>query len=87
MPISEIHGVDRVVQDPLVARNLLRSKDPKTGTELTLAPPPNMTEYLKSQGGALSFPPRFGEHNEAIYGQVLGLGPEKINEMKEKGII
>ncbi len=55
--------------------------------KITLAPPPHMTEYLKSSGGRLSFPPRFGEHNEAIYGQVLGLGPDQINEMKEKGII
>ncbi len=87
VPISEIHSIDQVAQDPLVVKNLLKAKDPKTGLEITLAPPPNMTEYLKSSGGQLSFPPRFGEHNEAIYGQVLGLGQEKLNEMKEKGII
>ena len=87
VPISEIHSIDQVAQDPLVVKNLLKAKDPKSGLEITLAPPPNMTEYLKSSGGQLSFPPRFGEHNEAIYGQVLGLGQEKLNEMKEKGII
>jgi crotonobetainyl-CoA:carnitine CoA-transferase CaiB-like acyl-CoA transferase len=87
VPISEIHSIDQVAQDPLVVKNLLKAKDPKTGLEITLAPPPNMTEYLKSSGGQLSFPPRFGDHNEAIYGQVLGLGQEKLNEMKEKGII
>ena len=41
VPISEIHGIDQVVQDPRVARNLLRTKDPKTGLEITLAPPPH----------------------------------------------
>ena len=87
VPISEIHSIDQVAEDPLVVKNLLKAKDPKSGLGITLAPPPNMTEYLKSKGGQLSFPPRFGEHNEAIYGQVLGLGPDQINEMKEKGII
>jgi crotonobetainyl-CoA:carnitine CoA-transferase CaiB-like acyl-CoA transferase len=87
VPISEIHSIDQVAQDPLVVKNLLKAKDPKSGLGITLAPPPNMTEYLKSSGGQLSFPPRFGEHNETIYGQVLGLGPDQLAEMKEKGII
>jgi formyl-CoA transferase len=87
VPISRIHSIDQVAQDPLVVKNLLKAKDPKSGLGITLAPPPNMTEYLKSNNGQLSFPPRFGEHNEAIYGQVLGLGPDQLNEMKEKGII
>jgi formyl-CoA transferase len=87
VPISRIHSIDQVAQDPLVVKNLLKAKDPKSGLGITLAPPPHMTEYLKSSGGQLSFPPRFGEHNEAIYGQVLGLGPDQLNEMKEKGII
>jgi len=87
VPISRIHSIDQVAEDPLVVKNLLKAKDPKSGLGITLAPPPNMTEYLKSKGGQLSFPPRFGEHNGAIYGQVLGLGPDQLNEMKEKGII
>ena len=70
-----------------MAKNLLKAKDPKSGLTVTLAPPPHMTDYLKSVGQELSFPPRFGEHNQEIYGRVLGLGPDRLNEMKEKGII
>ena len=60
VPISEIHSIDQVAQDPLVVKNLLKAKDPKTGLEITLAPPPNMTEYLKSRGGSFPFPPVSG---------------------------
>jgi len=75
------------VKDPLIKRRLLFSKDPVTGTEITLAPPPYMTPYLEERGRTLPFPPRFGEHNEEIYGEVLGLSSSKIKELKEKGII
>jgi len=35
----------------------------------------------------MTFPPRFGEHNEEIYRGVLGMSNEKIGELKEKGIL
>jgi formyl-CoA transferase len=87
VPISRIHDMDRVGQDPLVVKNLLTAQDPKSGLTVTLAPPPHMTDYLKGSGQELSFPPRFGEHNAAIYGEVLGVAAERLQEMKEKGII
>lgn len=87
VPISAIKGVDEVTEDPLVAKRLLSSKDEATGTELTLAPPPNMTPFLASCSRSLSFPPRFGEQNEEIYGKRLGYGPEELASFKENGII
>ncbi|RLA86353.1 MAG: CoA transferase [Deltaproteobacteria bacterium] len=87
IPISKINTIKEVVKDPLIKRRLLFSKDPVTGTEITLAPPPYMTPYLEERGRTLPFPPRFGEHNEEIYGEVLGLSSSKIKELKEKGII
>jgi formyl-CoA transferase len=87
VPISRIHDMEGVGQDPLVVRNLLQAKDPKSGLTVTLAPPPHLTDYLKAAGRELSFPPRFGEHNAEIYGEALGLGADQLKEMKEKGII
>jgi crotonobetainyl-CoA:carnitine CoA-transferase CaiB-like acyl-CoA transferase len=87
IPISEINTMERVAQDPLVIKNLLTAQDPKSGLSITLAPPPLMTGYLRSQGQQLSFPPRFGEHNPEIYGQTLGYGPADLKALKEKGII
>jgi len=87
VPISKIKNVNEVVEDPLVARRLLTCKDPKTGTKITLAPPPNMTPFLEECDRKLSFPPRFGEQNQEIYGDVLGYDEATLAGFKEKGII
>ena len=87
VPISPIKGVEAVTADPLVQKRLLESKDAATGIALTLAPPPNMTRFLEDCNQTLSFPPRFGEHNQAIYGDVLKYTPDTLAQFKEKGII
>ena len=87
VPISKIKNVNEVVEDPLVARRILTCKDPKTGTKVTLAPPPNMTPFLEECDQKLSFPPRFGEQNQEIYGNLLGYDEATLAEFKEKGII
>ncbi len=87
VPISKIKTVNEVVEDPLVARRILTSEDPKTGTKVTLAPPPNMTPFLEACDQKLSFPPRFGEQNQEIYGSLLGYDDDSLAEFKEKGII
>jgi len=87
VPISKIKNVNEVVEDPLVKRRILTSKDPRTGTKVTLAPPPNMTPFLEESKQQLSFPPRFGEQNQEIYGKLLGYDEATLAEFKEKGII
>ena len=87
VPISKIKTVPEVIQDPLVKKKLLHAIDPKTGTRVTFAPPPNMTDFLAASQGELSFPPRFGEHNQDIYGKRLGLSDEELRGLKEKGIL
>jgi crotonobetainyl-CoA:carnitine CoA-transferase CaiB-like acyl-CoA transferase len=85
--ISKVNTIEEVVGDPLVKPNLIRSKDPKTGIEITIAPPPFNTPYLKSVNRMLSFPPRCGEHNEEIYGGLLGYSTAQLKEFKERNII
>jgi formyl-CoA transferase len=46
-----------------------------------------MTPFLGEKDRRLSFPPRFGEHNHEIYGQLLGYSDEKLSALNEKGII
>jgi hypothetical protein len=46
-----------------------------------------MTPYLEASDRRLSFPPRFGENNQEIYGQLLGYSEEVLAGFKEKGII
>jgi formyl-CoA transferase len=85
--VSEINPVERVIEDPLVKENLLSAVDPKTGRSLVLAPPPFMTRHLHDAGRTLSFPPRFGEHNAAVYGEALGRDEDELAALKEKGVI
>lgn len=84
---SKINPISDVIDDPMVNGKLIRSKDGKTGFELTLAPAPNVTEHLKSQSMMMSFPPRFGEHNNAILGDELGYTESEIGTFREKGVI
>jgi formyl-CoA transferase len=85
--ISKVNTIEEVVRDPLVKPNLIRSKDSKTGLEITVAPSPYTTPFLKSVNQVLSFPPRFGEHNEEIYSGLLGYGSAQLKGFKEKNII
>jgi formyl-CoA transferase len=87
VPISKINRVAEVVSDPLVEKKLLHAQDPVSGTRITLAPPPNMTPFLSASNQQLSFPPRFGESNQQIYGETLGYSDEDLAGLKEKGII
>lgn len=86
IPVSKISTIPEVIADPLVEGRLLYSQDPATGTKITLPPPPNMTPFLEESNRKLPFPPRFGEHNHKIYGQ-LGYTDDDIQTLKEKGII
>jgi crotonobetainyl-CoA:carnitine CoA-transferase CaiB-like acyl-CoA transferase len=87
VPISKINGVPEVLEDPLITRRLLRSRDSRSDLELTLAPPPFVTPFLKDSDRSLSFPPRFGEHNSEIYGDTLGYPASELATFKERGII
>jgi formyl-CoA transferase len=87
IPISKVNSIEEVVKDPLVKPNLIRSKDSKTGLEITVAPSPCTTPFLKLVNRELRFPPRFGEHNEEIYGGLLGYSTSQLKEFKEKNII
>lgn len=87
VPISKVNTIKDVINDPYITENMVYSKDPRTGIEITLPPPPVITPYLKSVDSKMSFPPRVGEHNQEIYGGILGYSPDKINELKEKNII
>jgi formyl-CoA transferase len=87
VPISKIKTIPEVMEDPLVEKRLLSAVDKRSDTLITLAPAPNMTPFLEKVDRRLSFPPRFGEQNEEIYGNRLGYTKDEMAELKEKGII
>ncbi len=87
VPISTVSRIEDVIEDPLIKDKMITAKDPRTGTEVFLPPTPVTTPYLESCGMRLSFPPRVGEHNEEIYGGVLGYDRKRIRGLKEAGVI
>ena len=87
VPVSKIQTVREVIADPLVEKRLLYAQDPVSGMRITLAPPPNMTPFLEASNRRLSFPPRFGENNQEIYGRKLEYSDEALAGLNAKGII
>ena len=85
--ISRVNTIAEVLEEPLVQKNLLFSRDELSKTELTLAPPPNMTPFLKANSQNLTFPPRLGEHNKDIYLTALKMSPEDFERFREAKII
>lgn len=87
LPVSKIKKISEVLADPLVMRRLMTSVDPRTGTRITLAPPPNMTPYMEACNRELTFPPRFGEHNKEMYGGLIGFSDDRLDALREKSVI
>jgi crotonobetainyl-CoA:carnitine CoA-transferase CaiB-like acyl-CoA transferase len=87
VPISTVCRIEDVIEDPLIKDKMIIAFDPRSGTEVALPPTPVITPYLESVGMRMAFPPRLGEHNEEIYGSLLGYDKKKIGQLKESGII
>ncbi len=81
VPVARVNTLADVVADPLVASRLQRVTDAKTGLAVLLPAPP------VGDPPPLAFPPRLGEHNEAIYGDVLGYGPERLEDLRRRRVI
>ncbi len=87
VPVSTVNRIEDVIADPLVRDKLITAVDPRTGTKVYLPPTPVITPYLESTGMEMTFPPRMGEHNQEIYGDVLGYNEGKISELHQTGVI
>jgi len=87
VPISKISTVPEVMADPLVKKVMLSAEDPVSGVKIVMPPSPHMTPFLEEMNRKLSFPPRFGEHNREIYGEVLGYSTAEIDRLRETKII
>jgi formyl-CoA transferase len=87
IPISRVNTIEEVLEDPYVSASMLTAIDPVTKTQIWMAPPPYMTSFLKENGQKMTFPPRFGEHNREIYGDILGYSEGQIEALKTKQAI
>jgi crotonobetainyl-CoA:carnitine CoA-transferase CaiB-like acyl-CoA transferase len=46
-----------------------------------------MTSFVEKADRKLAFPPRFGEHNQEIYGKLLGYSQQDLADLTEKKVI
>jgi len=79
--ISRVNTMQDIFEDPFLRKMMMSSKDPIHGTELCLAPSPHDTPPSLEP---LPYPPRLGEHNQAIYQDLLG---RNIDELQEQDLL
>lgn len=84
VPVAKVNSLGDVLEEPLLKKAFARAKDARSGTEVVLPP---LAEVSDGGLAEMPFPPRLGEHNEAIYGGVLGMRQEQIAELEKRGVI
>jgi crotonobetainyl-CoA:carnitine CoA-transferase CaiB-like acyl-CoA transferase len=81
IPASKVNDIEDALKDEFIRPMMMRTEDPKTGTEVVLAPNAVALEGLEPDQ---KYPPRLGEHNEEIYGERLKL---EVEGLKSEGVI
>jgi CoA:oxalate CoA-transferase len=87
VPCARLNTVDKLLEDPQAkARELVTfAYLPELGMEM---PVPGVPVKLSLTPGSINTPaPRIGEHNDEVYGEILGFTPAKIANLKKNGII
>lgn len=87
VPVAPVSRIAAVLDDPALHGERVRARDPRTGVEIVLPPPPVTPPYLVASGWRMRFPPRLGEHNAAIYGDLLGYDAAELERLQQEGII
>ncbi|MEH7385940.1 CoA transferase [Bacillus sp. JJ1521] len=85
VPISPIYTIEDIFNDPhyQARENIVEVEHPRLGK---IKVPGVVPKFSKTPGAIRHRAPELGEHNNAILGE-LGFSAEKINELKEKGVI
>lgn len=89
VPCAQVRNTDQAVRDPRVVSRgeTVKLAHPKYGEVDDVY---GMGMPLKFSGAQVGFdqpPPGVGEHNEAIYGGLLGYSSERIAELRRDGVI
>jgi crotonobetainyl-CoA:carnitine CoA-transferase CaiB-like acyl-CoA transferase len=86
VPAGKLFTAKDMVEDPHYAarENIVEVEDPEIGA----FPMQNVVPRLsRTPGRVRRTGPRLGEHNDEVYGEVLGLGEQERDELRERGII
>jgi CoA:oxalate CoA-transferase len=86
VPCAKVNSTLEMTSDPQVAARemLVNIPYPRVGD----IPVPGVVIKLSETPGAIERPgPKPGEHNEEVYGDLLGFSPQKLAELKSEGVI
>lgn len=86
VPVAKVNTLNDVLEEPLLKKAFVHIHDGRSGTEVIL-PPLAEVAADSDPPPQISFPPLLGEHNQAIYGGVLGINDQRLSELREGGII
>lgn len=85
VPAGAIYSIREIVNDPHYNfRGMIQEFDAPWGKLKIPGVVPKMSE---TPGGTEWLGPKLGEHNEEVYRGMLGISPERIEELSRKGII
>lgn len=87
VPCSPINNIEDIMKDEqMIARNMIIDVDDKQAGKIKIAGNPlKMTNIPEVNHRNPA--PEIGEHNEKIYGKMLGLSKEEIENLKNNGVI
>lgn len=86
IPCGPVAAIDEIFSNPQYAArdNILRFSDPRIG-ELAI---PNVVPRLVGTPGEVNWlGPSLGEHNEEVYGDILGIDAEEMARLSRNGVI
>ena len=86
MPISPINSIADIFEDPHIeARgSIIEVDDPVLGKTKMPGVVPRLSE---SPGRVERLAPSLGQHNQEIYGDLLGYSAERLSTLEEEGVI
>ncbi|MBL22406.1 MAG: CoA transferase [Rhodospirillaceae bacterium] len=86
IPSSPVRDVAEVMEDPhMHSRGMLKHfEHPDLGNVVLPQSPINLSEYEMSE---IEFYPDLGEHNQDVFGGLLGMSDEDIDALEKDGVI
>jgi CoA:oxalate CoA-transferase len=86
VPCEPVNTMYQLLDDPQIkAREMIVYADHPDLGRIPLPGTPIKLSLTSGRIGAHA--PKLGEHNEEIYGDLLGFNPEKLSQLKQRGII
>jgi crotonobetainyl-CoA:carnitine CoA-transferase CaiB-like acyl-CoA transferase len=86
VPCAPVHSIADMFKDPQykARENITYFKDPRVG-EIAM---PNVCPRLSDTPGSIEWlGPELGQHNEEVYGGLLGMSDDELRRFRERGVI